>query len=223
MSLSRRGFLTALASAPVAATLPPPWLGPMSSAKAQQAAAFAATSFAELHHPDFESFALRTGEAVRPALPRASVDVLGPLDEPAALETPLPSEPDMTLIDFLNSVNGQPWTEDRHCLAFAEEVQRRFFGRALPLPALPRSPGERHVAIHTDPARARWVPVDGPAHGAIVLMSPRPENRIDCHIGVCLLVPEPVVAHTDRPQGVCVDDLMTLRARGWHPTFWMPA
>lgn len=129
----------------------------------------------------------------------------------------------MSLIDFLNSVNGQPWTEERHCLVHAGEVQFRFFGRRLPLVQLPDSPHERHEAIHSHPIMQEWRSVENPAHGAMVLMSPRAENRIDCHIGVCLLLPTPIVTHTDRPQGVCVDDLMTLRARGWHETFWMPA
>lgn len=218
MSLSRRGFLTALASAPIAAAVPP---APMKARPVLQAVGLASS---------VQEFVIPGPARVE----QVAVNGLTVWREPAVVAdvgaSPalpgLPPEPepiDMNLIDFLNSVNGQAWTEDRHCLAFAEEVQRRFFGRALPLPALPRSPGERHVAIHTDPARTQWTEVDGPAHGAIVLMSPRAEDRIDCHIGVCLLVPEPVVAHTDRPQGVCVDDLMTLRARGWHPTFWMPA
>ncbi len=128
----------------------------------------------------------------------------------------------MTLVDYLNAINGQPWSEERHCLVLAAEIQARFFGRALPLPALPASPGERHTAIHTDPVRQAWAQVERPTHGALVLMSPRERMRIDCHIGVCLEIPEPVVAHTDKPQGVCIDDLSTLRVRGWHPTFWMP-
>lgn len=220
MSLSRRGFLTALATAPAAAALPAPSFGPMPSAKAQQAAAFVG---AALHHPAFDAPVRLQPVGYGRFVERLPIEAVEPHQERVALEAPKLSEPDMNLIDYLNSINGQPYDDERHCLALAAEIQRRFFGQKLPLPVAPRSPGERHVAIHTDPARARWVQVDGPAHGAIVLMSPRAESRIDCHIGVCLLVPEPVVAHTDRPQGVCVDDLMTLRARGWHETFWMPA
>lgn len=126
------------------------------------------------------------------------------------------------LVAYLNEVNGQPWTADRNCLVLAGEIQRRFFGRDLPIVDLPRSPSERHAAIHTNPVRAVWQMIDSPEHGAIVLMSPRAINRIDCHIGVSLLMPESLIVHTDRPQGVCVDDLMTLRARGWHPTYWIP-
>ncbi|MGL4287338.1 MAG: glycoside hydrolase [Phreatobacter sp.] len=126
------------------------------------------------------------------------------------------------LAAYLNGINGQPYREDRHCLVLAAEIQERFFGRLLPLAALPKAPSARHALIHTNPVRASWRLVDTPRHGAVVLMSPRAANRIDCHIGTCLLMPEPLIVHTDRPQGVCVDDLMVLGARGWHPTFWMP-
>lgn len=218
MTLSRRGFLTALVSAPVAATLPVPPV--VRSDKAAQAAQLLVVGTA--HGPlQAEPFEMVTGQALRPPFPRA-VDVLAPARQLIAIEAPQPSEPDMTLIEYLNSINGQPWSEDRHCLVLAAEIQRRFFGRELPLPVLPKSPGERHAAIHTDPVRQEWRQVEKPEHGAIVLMSPRADNRIDCHIGVCLVAPEPIVAHSDRPQGVCVDDLMTLGVRGWHPTFWMP-
>lgn len=129
----------------------------------------------------------------------------------------------MTLVEFLNSINGQPYDEERHCWALVAEVQSRFFGRSLPLAGYLRSPQARHEAIHANPVRSSWVQAAGPVHGAVVLMSKRPTNRVDCHAGVCLLMPHPVIVHTDRPHGVAVEDEIAVRGRGWHPTYWVPA
>jgi hypothetical protein len=129
----------------------------------------------------------------------------------------------MTLTDFLNTINGEPYSEERHCWALAAEIQSRFFGRTLPLGTYVRSPGERHTLIHSHPELGRWVASVRPVHGAVVLMSPRPVNRVDCHAGVCLFMPHPVIVHTERPQGVAVEDIPAIAARGWHPTYWVPA
>jgi hypothetical protein len=129
----------------------------------------------------------------------------------------------MTLAEYLNSINGEPYSEDRHCWALVVEIQSRFFGRELPLADYVRSPRARHEAIHGAPAKAAWVQSARPAHGAVVLMSSRPTTRVDCHAGVCLLMPHPVIVHTDRPQGVAVEDEAAVRLRGWHPTYWVPA
>ncbi len=129
----------------------------------------------------------------------------------------------MNLTDFLNAINGEPYTEERHCWALVAELQSRFFGRDLPFAAYVRSPQARHEAIHAHPVRSAWVQSATPDHGAVVLMSKRAVNRVDCHAGVCLLMPHPVIVHTDRPQGVAVEDEASVRARGWHPAYWVPA
>lgn len=81
---------------------------------------------------------------------------------------------------------------------------------------------ERHSAIHANPERLNWRCVSRPQHGAVVLMSAVEHPRVDCHAGVCVMMPGPMIAHVDDPHGVVLDDLMTLRARGWFPTFWIP-
>jgi hypothetical protein len=129
----------------------------------------------------------------------------------------------MSLEDFLNSINGQPYSEDRHCWALVVEIQSRFFGRDLPMSDYVRSPRARHMAVHQSPAKALWAQSLHPAHGAVVLMSTRATSRVDCHAGVCLLMPHPVIVHTDRHFGVSIEDEPVIRARGWHPTYWIPA
>lgn len=128
----------------------------------------------------------------------------------------------MTLDAFLNAVNGAPWTEERNCWALTAEIQQRFFGRGLPVVAYPPSGLARHRLFLSHPERARWRRVDGPRHGAVVLMSKRRKPRIDEHAGICLLMPGPMIVHTDRPQGVAIEDLMLVEARGWLPEFYEP-
>ncbi len=128
----------------------------------------------------------------------------------------------MTVEEFVSSRIGQPWSVRENCWRFAAQIQRDFFGRRLPLVKLPKGDAARHDAIHRNPARLAWREEPAPSHGAVVLMSAIERPRIDCHAGVCLMTPGPIIVHVDDPHGVAADDLMTLRSRGWFPTFWMP-
>jgi hypothetical protein len=128
----------------------------------------------------------------------------------------------VTLADYLNAINGEPWTEERNCWVAAAEIQQRFFGRSLPLVAYPPLGLTRHRLLASHPERLKWRPVDGPAHGSLVLMSKRRQPRIDEHAGVCLFVPSPMIVHSDRPHGVAVEDIMAVEARGWLPQFYEP-
>lgn len=87
---------------------------------------------------------------------------------------------------------------------------------------MPKDGPDRHAAFHSHPSRQFWRQVNRPVHGAVVLMSALEAPRVDQHAGVCLHLPAPVIVHVDDPHGVVADDIMTLRARGWFPTFWIP-
>lgn len=129
----------------------------------------------------------------------------------------------MSLADFISGSIGKPWSVKENCWTLTARIQRDYFGRELPLALLPRTDEERHSIIHTSPERARWKCVPQPEHGAVVLMSAKESPRVDKHAGVCVFFGGPIIVHVDDPHGVVADDIVTLRARGWFPTFWMPA
>lgn len=126
----------------------------------------------------------------------------------------------MTLEDYINSVVNTPWTPRNHCWRLAAGVLKRYFDAELPLVKLPKTPDDRHRAFHERPERLSWTRVRRPAHGALVLMSQSASQRLDEHAGVLLMMPSPLVLHSDVGHGVVVDDLVVCRQRGWHPEFY---
>lgn len=124
--------------------------------------------------------------------------------------------------EFLNPRIGRPWTESDNCWSFVAEMQAACFGRDLPRLAYPASVKARQRLFASHPERLRWREIAQPEHGAIALIHRREVGLAGEHAGVCLMIPDAHVAHCDAPQGVCLDALFVLRARGWEPKFFIP-
>jgi cell wall-associated NlpC family hydrolase len=127
---------------------------------------------------------------------------------------------------LLSPLIGRPWVANApgpdafDCWSLVVYLQRELFGRTLPDVSVPEDPSWTWIieqfAAHGERSRWREVPrhatglVIAP-DGSIVLMAH--VTRL-AHAGVWL-APEHRVVHADQEQGVSVEDVATLAARGW--------
>lgn len=123
----------------------------------------------------------------------------------------------------IRALNGTRYgLRRRNCWWLALEIQKRLFGRDLPLgePRLVLDERARSAAVQTHPERAGWPEVPVPVDGALVLMGR--SGLPDLHCGV-FLSDLAAVVHSDRPHGVTFDPLAVLRLRWSRITFHVPA
>ena len=122
------------------------------------------------------------------------------------------------------SLDGQPYEETgKNCWWLVQHVQRRLFGRILPLgPAVLPAPGSERARLLRDGVRSSgWRRFDTPLDGDLVLMS-RVAVGAHTHCGV-YLADRLGVIHTDAGHGTVIDSLVDLRhVRFWHPDFYRP-
>ncbi|SEE59484.1 hypothetical protein SAMN05519104_6662 [Rhizobiales bacterium GAS188] len=126
---------------------------------------------------------------------------------------------------YVDALIGAPWQGDGlHCWALVRQVQRDLFGRELPavLNAAPEDPREAMRLFASHHERGRWLEVQRPIDGAIMLASRALTGRRSCHAGVYLAIGQGGVLHVDAPHGVVLDDLMILAARRWAPIWLLP-
>jgi hypothetical protein len=101
-----------------------------------------------------------------------------------------------------------------------KHVQQVIFGRVMPEVEVPSDPSLRWVMeqIAKHPERVKWREADmlqgfvTASDGAIVAMA---ASERAAHLGVWFKN-ERAILHTDKPEGVVFQDLLSCRARGWH-------
>lgn len=123
---------------------------------------------------------------------------------------------------FINAHVGLAYErEGLHCWELCRRVQEAVYGRTLPVIGCPDTLRDiaRQFAVH--PERERWVEVQAPVDGALVMLN-RTGTRRDWHAGVYMAVDRGGILHTDAPHGAIFERLSALHARGWHPTFYLP-
>lgn len=127
---------------------------------------------------------------------------------------------DRKYLQALLGTNYDPNTFN--CWHLVTKVQTEMFGRDLPTFAFV-GPRERDRVFAEHPERARWTEHESPKDGDIALMG---RGKVgDIHAGVFLAEAGPggAVLHADRPHGVVLEDLATLRhAKHWQVTFYRP-
>ena len=133
---------------------------------------------------------------------------------------------DSTDLAYIQRLVGQPWQRGGlHCWALVVRVQRDLFGRDLPLmrSVLPKDEEERRALLSQDAGEHGWRETKWPEHGCVVRMYRPHEGPANLrHAGVWLDLCGGMVLHTDDPHGVVLDDMPTLRARGWMPRYFIP-
>lgn len=132
-------------------------------------------------------------------------------------------------VAYLNGLIGKPYVGGEmgpsrfDCYGLARQLQRDFWGRALPRFQLPGSSSRVAVAsaIAAHPERDRWTDVAEPVDGAIVVMA-----RQDCgfHMGCWVDLDGGLVIHTLEQTGVVADPRfqLTSPAQRWRLSFFMP-
>lgn len=128
--------------------------------------------------------------------------------------------------EFLTDIIGKPWRANAKgpdafdCWHLAIYVQFYLFGRRAPAIEVPPEPTWPWMIsqFKTHPELTRWVEVLQPSNGlvkasdgAMVLMA---RNTQPAHIGVWLSKERGVI-HADMRDGVCLQDLLTLRGCSW--------
>lgn len=135
------------------------------------------------------------------------------------------SDRNVNRIATLNSLVGLPWVSNARgpdaydCYYLVKHVQQEIFGRSLPEVDVPNNPGLKWIMeqIAQHPERRKWREAEmlqgfvTAGDGAIVAMGAieRP-----AHLGVWFKA-ERAILHTDKPEGVVFQDLLSCRARGW--------
>lgn len=128
--------------------------------------------------------------------------------------------------EFLTDLIGRPWQanakgpEAFDCWHLAIHVQFWLFGRRPPHIEVPDEPTWPWMIeqFKSHQELSRWVEILQPnnglinvSDGAMVLMA---RNTQPAHCGV-YLTKERAVIHADRRDGVCLQDLLTLRGSSW--------
>jgi hypothetical protein len=126
---------------------------------------------------------------------------------------------------YVQGLIGRPWERrGHHCWALVMQVEWDLFGRDVP-PGPLEAPGRpvRRALFRANAEDYGWREVPAPEHGAIVRMYRTGGNPADMeHAGVYLAIERGVVLHNEAPQGVVIDTLLELRARGWEPRWFVP-
>ncbi|MHB2265803.1 NlpC/P60 family protein [Aliihoeflea sp. PC F10.4] len=132
-------------------------------------------------------------------------------------------------VSYLNGLIGKPYVAGEmgptrfDCYGLARQLQRDFWGRALPRFQLPGETGRFAVAsaIAAHPERERWAETADPVDGAIVVMA-----RQDCgfHMGCWVDLDGGLVVHTIEQTGVVANSRFQLisPAQRWRLSFFVP-
>lgn len=116
---------------------------------------------------------------------------------------------------------GIPWASGAQgpdafdCWAFFRHVQRRHYGRDLPIVSVDANdrPMVRTTFVQ-HPERRRWIPTDAPRDGDCVLF--HKAGQVD-HVGLWLDVSGGRILHAIPHSGVVLTSLVAARRLGWNP------
>lgn len=113
---------------------------------------------------------------------------------------------------------GVPWSPTGeggacfHCWSFTRHVLRQHFGLEVPAVAYSDDVVELARLFRDHPERQRWLEVERPADGDVVLMR---RNRVPIHVGIWLSVNRGGVLHCQRGDGVVFMSVADLAVNGW--------
>jgi hypothetical protein len=126
--------------------------------------------------------------------------------------------------EFIESVYGGKWSTTAHCWDLVRRGQREVLGREVPEVLISDKLEARALVrmFEDHPERMRWIRVNIPENGAIVLMNKGGRHGRAIHAGIYFDLDGGGILHVDDPHGVVFEDALAIQLRGWTCDFYIP-
>ena len=123
----------------------------------------------------------------------------------------------MSPAEFIESVYGAKWSTTDHCWDLVLRGQREIFGIEVPSVLIADKLEARALVrmFNLHPERKRWIRVNLPENGAVVLMSRAGPHGRAIHAGIYFDLDGGGILHVDEPHGAVFEDALAIQLRGW--------